>query len=140
MDNLGFLGMKGLVDLRVANILTKQAVMQHDAATFQNRIAQHEADNSAWYTARADKLEEASNNGMYDPDDPARSTPTPFDSPESSVWYSPWNMSFLSKGKDDSYIIDRLPRPVFSSTINSSISLIQLLDKRRLSKQNFEFL
>jgi hypothetical protein len=92
--------MKGLIDLRVSNILAKQAAMQHEAARFQSRIAQHEADRAAFYTAKADKLEEAFRANSYDPNDTTKSAP-PFDPPHSSVWYSPWGSSVLGKGRVD---------------------------------------
>ncbi len=126
--------MKGLIDLRVANILAKQAAMQHNAMMFQNKIAQHEADNAAWYTARADNLEEAYKNGTYNPDDPNLRQPPPFISPESSVWYSPWKLSFLSKGKDDSFVLDRIPRPIYSASINASFILAGFIQVSRKAR------
>ena len=137
MDDVGFLGMKGLIDLRVANILAKQAALQHKAAIFQSRVAQLEADNAAWYTARADKLEEAYNNQSYDPEDPAKSAPPPFVPPHSSNMYSTWDTSVLSKGRDDSSIINPHARPLLASFDATTLSILVFRTARSPHYANF---
>lgn len=85
MDNTiaGYVGMKGLIDLRVADILAKQAAMQHKAAMFQAHVAQHEADKAALHTAQAE-ADEAN---------------TVIKLPHSSTWYEPSEISHLLYGK-----------------------------------------
>ena len=100
-DNVAYLGMKGMIDLRVANILAKQAAMQQKAALFQSHIAQHESDRAGLYTAKADKMEEAYKDRSYDPNDESKNAIPAFNPPHSSVWYSPWGISHLQKGKTD---------------------------------------
>ena len=75
--------MKGLIDLRVADILAKQAALQHKAAVYQAHIAQHESDKAALYTARAEGDMKGGNTQI----------------PHSSTWYQPSKLSFITKGK-----------------------------------------
>lgn len=85
MDNTiaGYVGMKGLIDLRVADILAKQAAMQHKAAMFQAHVAQHEADKAALHTAEAE----------------ANEANAAIKLPHSSTWYEPSEVSHLKYGK-----------------------------------------
>ena len=133
MDNIGFLGMKGLIDLRVAHILAQQTALQHKAALYQSGVAQHEADNAGWYTARADALEEAYKAQTYDPDDPTRNVPPAFLPPASTVRYSPWSVSHLAKGKADPTTINIVRRPVISS-LGENLSLIAPFCKGRVAR------
>jgi hypothetical protein len=80
---LGYIGMKGLIDLRVADILAKQAALQHKAALYQSHISQHESDKAALYTARAEAAMEGGDLKI----------------PHSSTWYQPSKLSFINKGK-----------------------------------------
>jgi hypothetical protein len=99
LDNVGYFGMKGLIDLRVADILAKQAIMQNKAALFQSKISQHESDHAHFYTAKAEAIEKAVKEGTYDPEDPDHGRPLVFNPPNSAVRYSPWELSVLSKGR-----------------------------------------
>jgi hypothetical protein len=98
-DNIGFLGMKGAIDLRVADILAKQASLQHKGALFQSHIAQHESDRAALYTARAEAVEKADEAGQYDADDPLSTPLGDFSTPLPSPWYAPSEWSVLGGGR-----------------------------------------
>lgn len=99
LDNVGYFGMKGLIDLRVADILAKQAIMQNKAALFQSKIAQHESDHAHFYTAKAEAIEGAEKEGTYNPENPDPARPFVFKPPASATRYSPWELSVLSKGR-----------------------------------------
>lgn len=81
---VGYMGMKGLVDLRVADILAKQAAMQHESFANQARAAMQAADNSAAYASTLPQTSgEPSINSI----------------PHSSGWYDSKGFSSLSLGK-----------------------------------------
>lgn len=93
---VGYLGMKGLVDLRVADMLAKQAALQLKASVFQSHVAQHESDKSVLYKNRA---EENSNpvGSWFKKASPL--AVMPFKIPHSSTWYEPSVESIMSLGK-----------------------------------------
>jgi hypothetical protein len=132
-ENVGFLGMKGLIDLRVADILAKQAAMQHRASLFQAHISQHEADRAALYTAKADKMEEAYNAQVYDPRNESMNTPPDFQIPHASMRYSPWGISHLQKGRTDPTLtgLDSTTMASFSTPTELLVPL-SLWERRRL--------
>ena len=121
--------MKGVIDLRVADILAKQAAMQHHAAVFQSGVAQHEADKAALYTARAEASEAAAASG---------GSPAEVALPHSSTWYGSNDISLLDKGE---YLPSGrdLPDPVEAGFGMSSATATITLGRRvgALSYSNF---
>lgn len=134
LDNVGYLGMKGLIELRVADILAKQALMQNKASLFQSKIAQHEADRAHLYTTKAEVIEKAVKDKTYDPENPDKGTPPVVHPANSSVWYSPWELSVLSKGKTSANAINP-PEPAVLTMDSCSLSPIiaSVFVQRRLS-------
>ena len=87
--------MKGLIDLRVADMLAKQSAMHHKASMQQSLIAQREADKAAFYTARAEGKETSWTPSLGGEEYvlPIRRVP------HSSTWYQPGATATIYKGK-----------------------------------------
>jgi hypothetical protein len=79
MDNslTSYFGMKGLIDLRVADILAKQSALHHRAAMEQLNVANHLAEKADKFTLYADHLESKSASSSKSPD-PSEEFPADF--------------------------------------------------------------
>ncbi len=88
-----YFGMEGLIDLRVADMLAKQAALQHKAAVYQAQIAEDQASQSGSNTAVADWASMTKGASKLQP---WRMTSK---LPHHATWYQPSAVSSLHKGK-----------------------------------------
>ena len=129
---IGLLGMKGLIDLRVADMLAKQAALQHKAALFQSHIAQHESDKAVLYKNRAD----SGSNPMASWFSSATKGKLGVAKiPHSSTWYEPSGESILGMGTHS--VAARYPNdvPILAKKLISrglDISTLTVLPQRRV--------
>jgi hypothetical protein len=95
MDNAlpSYFGMKGMIDMRVADILAKQSAMQHKAAVFQAQVAQEQASQSSNYTAVADLT--ATTRGLTKFMGASMLGKTP----HHATWYQPSGSSVIHTGR-----------------------------------------
>lgn len=112
---VGYMGMKGLVDLRVADILAKQAAMHHESFANQARAAMQQADISAAYTSILPQTS---------------GEPSNISTPHSSGWYDSKGFSSLSLGK---YLpaVGVRPKLIFPSISDERCLILLTLPGRR---------
>ena len=126
--NIGYLGMKGLIDLRVADTLAKQTAMQHESALQQAKLAQYNADEAAMYTARADAMQA----GTLTRDKDGFYPLLPPNAPHQAAWYQPRGISLLQKGSHHS-------SRVFLSSAECAVA-VSILDPSTLRRRLSEFI